>query len=75
MLRKGYNPLPISLGNEAEQNIMPRNRVSAAAEFLATKIWGSTEQGHAVYERGEQVINHNLGIDTNDITVMDSWER
>ena len=72
MLRKGYNPLPISLRNEAGEKITLRNRANAAADFLATKIWGSTAPGYVVDERGdEQIIKHNLGIGTNDITMTE----
>ena len=76
MLRKGYNPLPLTMRNNEGNKVELNNRASAAATFLATKIWGigNDEVKENVIDERRNIIGNDLNINICEITMAELME-
>ena len=79
MLRKGFNPLPPTIRNSEGNKVGLNNRAAAAATFLATKIWGSSNDEvnkdvASIQNEQYKIIETDLGINTDEIKMAELME-
>jgi hypothetical protein len=71
LLKKGYTPIPYTLKDETGRRYKIGNKAEEAAKFLETRIWGNTRREGIPDTSTEQILTHDLGIDTTPITTRE----
>ena len=73
-LRKEAEPIPYALKDKNKQHVPMERKAQAAADFLATKIWGETQEnsGPAGHQSASKIVQQpiNMKLDAFDMTEL-----
>jgi len=72
-LKKGFHVMPYTLKDDRGKRTQTGNKATEAATFLATAIWGKTEEQRNNEEQliEEKIVTEELNIQTNEIELKE----